>query len=103
MEQSRAHRFGEIIFRGPLRALGYDVFTGSYGFPQPPFANFELDPAASVFSNTYTILRPPISDFGLIGSLLWWSLIGSLQGVAYRRGRQGRLGWLVRIVGVFIG
>jgi hypothetical protein len=84
---------GTVMFRGPLIALGYDV-------PRYPFEDFELD--ASEYSNTYTILRPPIADFGLLGSLAFWAAVGGVQGVAYRRARRGRLSWLIIMAWFYI-
>jgi len=73
-------RFGSVIFAGPLDLLGL-------GGARYPFEEFEVEPG--VLSNIFTMLRPPIEDFGLFGSLAWWLLIGILQGWAYSRTRSG--------------
>ena len=86
-------RWGTVMFRGPLIALGYDV-------PRLPFESFEMTPG--YLWNTYTILRPPITDFGLLGSLGFWAAVGVVQGFAYRRARRGRLYWLIVIAWFYV-
>lgn len=75
-------QWGSIIFAAPLDLLGL-------GGQRYPFEDFEADPG--IFSNVYTMLRPPIDDFGLSGSLIWWFLIGIVQGWAHQRIRRGSL------------
>jgi oligosaccharide repeat unit polymerase len=71
---------GTIIFAAPLDLLG---FAGQ----RYPFESFEME--KGIESNVYTMFRPPIDDFGLVGSLVWWVALGFVQGWAYRRIAQG--------------
>lgn len=78
-ENPPSSHWGSIIFAAPLNLLGL-------GGERYPFEVFEIEPG--VFSNIYTMLRPPIDDFGLWGSLVWWLAIGVVQGWAYARDRK---------------
>ena len=79
--QPDAH-WGSIIFAGPLDFLG--IGRGRY-----PFESFRIDVGRDW--NVYSMLRNPIDDFGLWGSLTWWLAIGMVQGWAYERVRHGSL------------
>jgi oligosaccharide repeat unit polymerase len=80
--------YGKVIFAAPLELLGLDGM-------RVPWGSFPID--YGVESNIYTMFRPPIADFGLWGSLLWWFGLGLLQGWAYERARQRFIGpaWLL--------
>ncbi len=80
-QQAPALSWGAVMFTGPLNLLG--IIEDRYPFPQ-----FELEPGH--FSNSYTMFRLPIDDFGFAGSLVWWCALGCLQGWAYRQMLQGR-------------
>jgi oligosaccharide repeat unit polymerase len=73
-------RYGQVIFAAPLDLL-------NIGGQRYPYESFEIEPGE--FSNIYTMFRPPVDDFGLIGSLIWWLGIGAVQGWAYRRVAHG--------------
>jgi hypothetical protein len=79
-ENPPSPHWGSIIFAAPLHLLGL-------GGERYPFEVFEIEPG--VFSNIYTMLRLPMDDFGLWGSLVWWLAIGVVQGWAYARVRHG--------------
>lgn len=72
--------WGSIIFAAPLDLLGL-------GGERYPFEPFEIVPGK--VSNVFTMLRPPVDDFGLAGSLIWWFGIGVVSGWSYSRVVRG--------------
>jgi hypothetical protein len=77
-------RLGGYLFAGPLDLLGIQERT--------PFENFALD--TGVQSNVYTLFRPPIEDFGLIGSFVSFLFAGLIAGFAYSGIATGNIRWL---------
>lgn len=77
-------RLGAYAFAGPLDLLGIVERT--------PFENFVLD--AGVDSNVYTLFRPPVEDFGLIGSFVSFLIAGLIAGFAYSNIAAGDIRWL---------
>jgi hypothetical protein len=77
-------RLGACLFAGPLDLLGLAQRT--------PFENFVLD--TGVESNVYTLFRPPIEDFGLMGSLVSFLIAGFIAGFAYSSIAAGDIRWL---------
>jgi len=77
-------RLGAYVFAGPLDLLGI--------VERIPFENFTLD--SGVESNVYTLFRPPIEDFGLVGSFLSFFVAGVIAGVSYSRIVSGDFRWL---------
>jgi len=75
-------QWGAFSFAGPIGLFGL-------GRGRVSSQSFEID--EGVWSNTYTMLRSPITDFGFWGSLLWWLMVGAGVGYAYARVRRGRL------------
>ena len=80
------------MLAGPLDFLGIA--------PREPFENYVIEPdnelnpfnsGYGVSTNTYTIFRVPIDDFGIIGSLVFWFAVGLLTGWAYRTVAGGKL------------
>lgn len=83
--------FGANIFAGPLHLLGV---------PRGGKPSFEVD--SGVTTNAYTVFRPPIDDFGLVGSLGWWALVGLAQGIAFTRLKMGNLGLGVAVAWFYV-
>ena len=77
-------RLGAYVFAGPLDLLGI--------VQRAPFENFTLD--SGVESNVYTLFRPPIEDFGLLGSFVSFLVAGVIAGVSYSRIESGDIRWL---------
>ena len=77
-------RLGAYLFAGPLDLLGIRERT--------PFESFALD--MGVQSNVYTLFRPPIEDFGLIGSFVSFLFAGLIAGFAYSSISGGDIRWL---------
>lgn len=83
-------KLGAVIFAGPLDLVGRQG-------ERYPFESFEIE--EGILSNVFTMFSVPIADFGLIGSHVWWLIIGLVQGVAFQRVRRGGvlacvlLGW----------
>ncbi|WP_425614476.1 O-antigen polymerase [Anatilimnocola sp. NA78] len=68
--------------------LSYESLTGVNG----PAAHTEmLKQYANVEYNSPGGLFEPIRDFGVIGSLIWWTVFGALLGWAYRGYLEGSL------------
>ena len=74
-------KMGTMIFAGPIDLLGYGDRTASW------VDSFEAE--RGIYTNVFTMLRPPMDDFGLIGSLFWWLAIGTIQGWAHVLARRG--------------
>jgi hypothetical protein len=55
------------------------------------YENFDID--RNVSSNVYTLFRPPIDDFGLVGSFFSFLVAGFLAGFAYGRVARGQVIW----------
>jgi hypothetical protein len=85
---------GKMVLAGPIDFLGFEDRTISY------VASFEAE--RGIWSNVFTMLRPPIDDFGLIGSLIWWMGIGTLQGWAHARVRRGFIGAIALVIWFYL-
>ncbi|GEM_PF-3240115 len=72
--------YGALIFAGPLKLLGIRDRT--------PFETQNIDDGVN--PNVYTGFRPPIDDFGMAGSFLWWFLYGGVLGFSYVKVVHGR-------------
>jgi len=83
-------KWGATLFAGPLNQLGITARSGFDSYfiedinPDIPYDN-------GVITNTFTIFRLPINDFGLIGSLIFWLLIGAIQGLAFNWIKAGSI------------
>jgi len=82
----RPKEYGRLTFRGILRVFGIEpVLIKQY--PSFPVLG-------AVHSNVYTSFMPPILDFGLYGSLIFYFLFGLLMGFSYRKLADGHLGFV---------
>ena len=76
-------QYGALTFSGPMELAGFRQ--------RAPSENFALD--RNVSSNVYTLFRPPIEDFGLVGSFFSFLFAGFLAGLAYVRIARGQVIW----------
>lgn len=67
---------------------GWSSLLPSYGNPE--------------FVNAGGIL-PAIADYGMVGAMIWWGVIGLLLGICYRSLRSGELGGLIVYAVTYVG
>jgi hypothetical protein len=76
-------QYGALTFSGPVELTGLRR--------RAAYENFDID--RNVSSNVYTLFRPPIDDFGLVGSFFSFLVAGFLAGFAYGRVARGQVIW----------
>jgi hypothetical protein len=48
-------------------------------------------------------ILPAIADYGIVGAMIWWGVIGLLLGICYRSLRSGELGGLIVYAVTYVG
>ncbi len=76
--------YGAYMFQGPLILLGIEERYGRL-LNEPIWIDNDVP------TNVFSIFRPPINDFGFVGSLVWWFGCGLAAGWAYRQLARGNL------------
>lgn len=84
----------------PAPSLGSQTLNGIFRLTGFRIAETEYVDVDGISTNVFTLFKPPIGDFTLVGALLFFFVIGLAAGAAYRRLREGHL-WPLSILAAF--
>lgn len=84
------------IFELEFGSNTYMFITNWLGITERKQGVYDLMPG--VVSNIYTINRGVITDFGKIGGLLYWTIIGLLSGGTYKKVKSGLPNCIITMV-----